>query len=228
MLRLSTTFGAIALATALISTSALADEGSFRTKQAGQFNVRARVLTALPSDGQQVKNADGSNAADYKARVSDDVVPELDVSYFFTDNIAIEAIAGWTKHAVKANSASGNTTLGLGTVRLLPPTITGQYHFFTKSRISPYVGAGWNYSFLFGEKNDNSSTGTGKTTFGNATGPAVQAGVDIALVGGLSLNLDVKKIWWVDGSAVKANNGALKAAANLDPLLVGIGVGYRF
>ena len=79
MLRISTTFGAIALATALISTSALADEGSFRTKQAGQFNVRARILTALPSDGQNITNG-GTQTADYKVRVSTDVEPELDLS----------------------------------------------------------------------------------------------------------------------------------------------------
>ena len=227
MLRLSTTFGAIALATALISTSALADEGSFRTKQAGQFNVRARVLTALPSDGQQIKNADGSSLGDYKAHVSDDVEPEIDLSYFFTDNIAVEAIAGWTRHTVNATSKSGGGTFDAGSVRLLPPTITGQYHFFTKSWISPYVGAGWNYSFLFGEKN-NGNSAVSPVKFGNATGPAIQAGVDIALVGGLSLNVDVKKIWWIDGSDVKFANGTYKTTANLDPLLVGIGVGYRF
>ena len=225
MLRISTTFGAIALATALISTSAMAEEGSFRTKQAGQFNIRARILTALPSDGQNVL-LNGSNAdSTYRARVSDDVVPELDISYFITDNIAVEAIAGWTRHVVKATAPNGAAQADLGSVRLLPPTITGQYHFFTKERISPYVGAGWNYSFLFGEKNANGTT----ASFSNATGPAIQAGVDIAIVGGLSLNLDVKKIWWIDGSKVASNfAGGVHSTANLDPLLVGVGVGYRF
>lgn len=219
MLRLSTTFGAVALAAALISTSALADEGSFRTKQAGQFNVRARVLTAIPSDGQTIKTAAGADTG-LKAYATSDVEPELDVSYFFTDNIAVEAIAGWTRHAVKGNPGS----LDAGTVRLLPPTITGQYHFFTKSRISPYIGAGWNYTFIFDERGG----ALGDNKFGNATGPALQAGVDIALTGGLSLNLDVKKIWWVSGSDFTLANGADKGTANLDPLLVGIGVGYRF
>ena len=221
MLRFSTALGAFALATALISTSALADEGSFRTKQAGQFNIRARVLTAIPSDGQSIKNQNGSaTTGNLRAYVTSDVEPELDLSYFITDNIAIEGIAGWTRHAVKANPGA----IDAGTVRLLPPTITGQYHFFTKERISPYLGAGWNYTFIFDERGG----ATNQNKFGNATGPAVQAGVDIAITGGLSLNLDVKKIWWVSGSKFSLNNSALKGTADLNPLLVGIGVGYRF
>ncbi|MEI6557951.1 MAG: OmpW family outer membrane protein [Rhodospirillaceae bacterium] len=219
MLRLSTTFGAVALATALISTSALAEEGSFRTKQAGQFNVRARVLTAIPYDKQTIKNAAGADTG-LRATVTADVEPELDLSYFFTDNIALELIAGWTRHAVKANPGA----IDAGTVRLLPPTLTAQYHFFTKERISPYIGAGWNYTFIFDERGG----ATNQNKFSNATGPALQAGVDIAITGGLSLNLDVKKIWWVSGSDFTLNNGALKGKADLDPLLVGIGVGYRF
>ncbi len=219
MLRLSTAFGAVALAAALVSTSAYAEEGSFRTKQAGQFNIRARVLTAIPDDGQQVKTAAGADTG-LRAKVTADTIPELDVSYFFTDNIAVEAIAGWTRHAVKGNPGA----VDAGTVRLLPPTVTAQYHFFTKERFSPYVGAGWNYTFFFDERGGN----IGQNKFKNATGPALQAGLDIALTGGLSLNVDVKKIWWVSGSDFTLANGAFKGTADLNPLLVGIGVGYRF
>ena len=34
---------------------------------------------------------------------------------------------------------------------VLPPTVTLQYHFTPEQKFSPYVGAGLNYSFFYGE-----------------------------------------------------------------------------
>ena len=57
------------------------------------------------------------------ARTSDDFIPELDFSYFFTDNIAAELILGTSKHNVEVKrSTSGD--LDLGTVRTLPVSYT--------------------------------------------------------------------------------------------------------
>jgi len=62
--------------------------------------------------------------------------------------------------------------------------------------------------------------------FENGIGYALQAGMDIAIGGNWSANVDVKKIFL--NTDVKVNGGAINADVDLDPWVVGIGIGYRF
>ena len=63
-------------------------------------------------------------------QTSDAVIPELDLTYFLTAHCAAELILGTAKHDVKAiNKIEGD--VNLGSVWLLPPTLTAQYHFYT-------------------------------------------------------------------------------------------------
>lgn len=56
-------------------------------------------------------------------------------------------------------------------------------------------------------------------------GPALQVGVDIPLGGNLYLNVDVKKVYIrTDVFACSANLGTFK----VDPVLFGLGLGWRF
>jgi outer membrane protein len=83
------------------------------------------------------------------------------------------------------------------------------------------VGAGLNYTQITAEK-----IGAGTVTLSDkSVGGALQAGVDIPLTKQVSLNIDVKKVYLkthVYAGGVDA--GTLK----LDPVLLGVGVGYRF
>ncbi len=93
-------------------------------------------------------------------------MPTIGLSYFFTDNLAVEIIAGTTQHTVKA--------VGLGTnvkvkeTWVLPPTATLQYHIAPSSKISPYVGAGVNYMFFYGGSDKNGFSLRIKDGFGLA------------------------------------------------------------
>lgn len=199
--------------TALATVPASADDAGFKAKAAGDILLRARGIYAVPRDHASV-SAGGS------VDVSNDLVPELDVSYFLTDNLALELIAATTRHKVTWTPGGVN----LGKVSLLPPTLTLQYHFMPKERLSPYVGAGLNYTFFFNE--DAPGGGINSVDYKNHIGYALQAGVDYALSGPWSLNLDVKKIFL--RTDVSVNGGAVTAKADLDPWIVGVGVGYRF
>ena len=151
--------------------------------------------------------------------VNNKTIPELDVSYFFSKNVAAELILTVPQ---KQHVYAGSTDLG--TFKHLPPTLTVQYHFTELGGYKPYVGAGLNYTFI--NKESLSTNCTNKVTLSNGSvGFAVQAGVDIPLTKQVSLNFDVKKVQlktqvYVDG----VDHGTLK----LNPLLVGVGVGYRF
>lgn len=180
-----------------------------------RFQLRVRALGVVPDEESAVTAGGARLNGDID--VSDALTPEADLTYFFTDNIAAEVIAGTAQHELDFNGAN------LGDVWILPPTVTLQYHFAPQSAFSPYVGAGINYSLFYAE---DSGTGFNDLDVDGGIGPALQAGFDYWLDDHWGLNLDVKKIWLnVDASL---NNGAIKADVDLDPWLIGAGVSYRF
>lgn len=180
-----------------------------------RFQVRVRALSVVPDEDSSVKAGGVPLAGNIK--VSNALVPEVDLTYFFTDKIAAELIAGTARHEMDFNGAN------LGEAWILPPTLTVQYHFMRDKAFSPYVGAGINYSLFYAE---DAGTGFSDLNVDNGAGPALQAGFDYWLDDHWGLNLDVKKIWMdVDASL---NNGTIKADVDLDPWLIGAGVSYKF
>ena len=151
--------------------------------------------------------------------VSNKAIPEVDVSYFFNKNVAAELIL-----TVPQQMQVVHATGDVGTFKALPPTLTLQYHFTNFNGYKPYVGAGVNFTKIGKEKITVSSAND--TSLSNdSVGAAFQAGVDIPLTKQMSLNFDIKKVYlkthvYVGGSDV----GTLK----LDPVLLGVGIGYRF
>ncbi len=89
------------------------------------------------------------------------------------------------------------------------------------SQLSPYVGAGINYTLIHGVDLLGGKGGLEHSS----VGLALQAGLDYKLDKKWSINIDVKKIQI--RSDVTAS-GAKISAVKVDPLLVGVGVGYRF
>ncbi|WP_114391875.1 OmpW/AlkL family protein [Oleisolibacter albus] len=195
-------------------------------KAKGDLIVRSRAVLVTPDEDVNL-SVGGAKIAG-KGHVSDQVIPELDFSYFFTDNIAAELILGTTQHEV---SVTG-TPVGdadLGSVWLLPPTLTLQYHFAPKSAFSPYVGAGINYTIFYGDKESKNIKGV-DVSYDNSFGWALQAGVDYFITDRLLLNFDVKKIFLNTDVKVKGLAGIplVKGDADIDPWLIGVGIGYRF
>ncbi|BDW90752.1 OmpW/AlkL family protein [Thalassospira tepidiphila] len=203
--------GGMMAASFVAANPASAQTAEFKTKQAGDILIRGRVVGVVPDEDVD------SNTLAGKGEIDNDVIPEVDFSYFVTDNIALELIAGTSKHDVTWSDGKD-----LGSVRLLPPTLTLQYHFMPESRWSPYIGAGINYTFFYDSKPGQFNS----VDYDDGFGYAFQAGFDYAISGPWSLNVDVKKIYLE--TDVSVNNGAVKADANIDPWLFGVGIGYRF
>lgn len=194
---------------AIAALSALSSGAAFaQQQQDGQWLVRARVVN--------IDSANGGAAGAAGVSINNKAIPEVDVSYFFTPNFAAELILTYPqKHDVRL---AGNK---VGTLKHLPPTLLAQYHFTGMGAFKPYVGAGVNFT-RFSDVNIADGAVTIKK---NSVGFALQAGVDYALDKNWSLNLDVKKVQLgtkVTGAGL--NNSKFK----VDPVLVGVGVGYRF
>lgn len=211
--------GVAAACALLMPVAANAEEpAAVPGKSAGDFLIRLRGIAVVPRDHADIDPIGGD------VEIDNTGVPEVDFTYFITDNIAVELIAATTNH----DAVAKNTTLGdvdLGDVWLLPPTLLAQYHFLSKEVVSPYVGAGVNYTVFYGVDEPNHGIVT-DVDYDNSFGWALQVGVDVRLDEHWYLNADVKKLWL--DTDVTINNGAAKADVDIDPWLVGIGIGYKF
>ncbi len=192
-----------------IFTALLAGQPA-KAEDAGKWLVRLRALDVVPQESSDVSIGG-------KVGLSSNVVPEVDVSYFFTPNLALELIAATTKHNVKLKGSAD-----LGDVWLLPPTLTLQYHFTQSDLVKPYVGAGINYTHFY-----NADPGAlDSAHYSDSFGSVLQAGFDIPIKNNWYFNMDVKKIWL--STDVSFNRGAVTANVDIDPWIFGTGFGYRF
>lgn len=182
------------------------------------WQIRVRALHVMTEDEGFVSGVDGSELS-----YSDTTIPELDITYYFTKNIAAELILGTTNAKVFGDGTID--ALGeVGKTWLLPPTLTLQYHFTDFGAFKPYVGAGLNYSIFYNQSAKSAVDLDVKNTFG----AALQVGFDYMLDDHWGLNLDVKKIFLKPDFDVTVGSDQLSGKAKLDPWLIGAGVTYRF
>ncbi len=175
--------------------------------------VRARAVNIAPADKSDPVG--GVGASD-RLTVSSKTIPELDISYFFTPNLAAELVLTYPqKHDVYLD---GNS---VGTFKHLPPTLTAQYHFAPEGQFDPYLGAGVNYTNI---SSVNLVGGTGGLDH-HSVGLALQAGIDYKFDKNWSINFDIKKVQIRSDVSIA---GTKVSAVKIDPLLIGVGVGYRF
>lgn len=213
-MRLAGLVGAAALC---LAGTAAAEE--FQPKEKGLLMLNVRTTGVLTDADGAIRTAAGTDVG-LKAKVGDDVMPTIGLTYFLTDHLAVEAIAGTTQHEVKAVGPA--TDVEVHKTWVLPPVVSLQYHFAPQARISPYIGAGVNYMLFYSGKDRNGF----KVDIDDGFGYALQAGVDVALKERWSANLDVKKVFFETDASI--NGGALKTKVKLDPWVVSAGVGYKF
>lgn len=210
---------------ALVAGEAVAADLSYPVKAPVEeplspWMIRVRALYVMPEDGGWVNGVAGSDLT-----YSDAVVPELDISYFFTKNIAAELILGVTPHDI--NGAGTIANLGqVASTWLLPPTLTLQYHFTDFGAFKPYVGAGINYTVFFDTSIKNPAITN--LQLKGSWGWALQAGFDWMIDRHWGFNVDVKKIFNQPDFNISVAGTPLTGTAQLDPWIFGTGVTYRF
>ena len=197
---------------AVAAVCAMTSGAAFAQQAEGPWLVRVRAVN-LDSANKDSTGLDLS--------VNNKVIPELDISYFFTPNIAAELILTYPqKHDLRSGGAD------IGSLKHLPPTLLAQYHFTNFGGFKPYVGVGINYTNFSSVNFDPAvQAALNPSIKRNSWGAALQVGFDIPLTKQLSLNFDVKKVFIkTNVYAGDVNKGSFK----VDPVLVGVGLGYRF
>jgi outer membrane protein len=208
----------IIMATTIASGACFASATAL-SKEKGDLLIRARALFVLPAEKSTITPINGA------ITVENVVVPELDFTYFTTDNIAFELILATTKHDIGATG----TTLGdltIGSVKLLPPTLLAQFHFDPIGQVGPYVGAGINYTMFYGVKTNAAFV---DSDYKNKFGFALQVGFDVEFGDKTYFNVDVKKLFLKTDAVVDAGVlGMVNADVKLNPWIIGIGFGKAF
>ncbi|HQN66087.1 MAG TPA: OmpW family outer membrane protein [Methylophilus sp.] len=214
---------------------------SMAAAEAGDWVVRLRAAHVTANEDSKLGKLVNQNVAPVMSpgaelKVDNNTLPELDISYYFTKNIAAELIlALGSKHDVHVSKEPGAVVPNqlLGTVEVLPPTLTAQWHFNPDATFDPYVGAGINYTFML-DRNLNVRqgplAGTKIKIDRDSWGPALQAGFDVNLKDGWLINADVKYIWMDTKVKLNVPAGAWTKIDSLDinPWVIGIGVGKKF
>jgi len=197
----------LASALSLLAMTAALWSPAAHSAETTPWLVRVRAVNIDPANKDTIAGLDVS--------VNSKLIPEVDISYFFSPNFAAELVLTYPqKHDVSANGTK------IGTLKHLPPTLTLQYHFPNSSKFKPYVGAGLNYTNF-----SSVNLPAGLTIERGSFGLALQAGVDYDLGNNMYLNVDIKKVQIrTDLSAGGTKLGTIK----VDPTLIGVGIGWRF
>ena len=193
---------------AAVAVAGLMTSNAFAQAAEGPWMVRVRAVHLDSAN----KDSTGLGLS-----VNNKTIPELDISYFLSPNMAVELILTVPQKHTLSSSALGGP---IGTLKHLPPTLLAQYHFTGNSGFKPYVGAGINYT-RFSSVNLPAGVDIDRNSYGSA----LQVGVDMPLSGNMYLNFDVKKVYIsTDVTVAGADVGSFK----VNPLLVGVGLGWRF
>lgn len=196
---------AILLAAGAACTLAQADERW--TVKAGAHTVNPKSDTGSLAGGALATDVDSS------------LRPSAMLEYFVTSSIGVELLAAWPfRHEVKLNGVEAAQT------KQLPPTVSLQYHFLTGSAISPFVGVGLNFTRFFNVDERGPLIGT-DLTLGDSWGIATHAGIDFRITERWLAGVDFR---WIDIDTTARVNGAKVGTVNVDPLVWGAYVGYRF
>lgn len=197
--------------------------------QSGDVLVRLRGILVAPNE-----KSSGITPAfpAERVKVGNDIMPEVDLTYMATPHIGLELIAATTKHRIAGTTGTTGSIGRLASAWALPPTLTAQYHPIADGPVRPYVGAGVNYTLFYSEHASNkleAAVGKTRVRLSDSAGWAAQAGVDFDVAPRIFLNFDVKYID-IDTKARldTASAGIQRVRVNLDPLVVGVGIGTRF
>lgn len=204
-----------ALVFGLVSTAAAAFAPAAIGGVERPWQVHVRGIVVSPDESANIVPLGGT------VEIDEAVVPEIDIGYFFAEDWSVELIAATSPHDVTHSSG-----LALGDAWVLPPTLTVKYHVPVDGPIHPYIGAGINYTTFW---NIDEPVGL-NLDYSDSWGWALQAGIEIDIADNWTFNIDVKKIDIDTDVRITTTAGAFVTDANveIDPLVIGIGFGYRF
>ena len=203
------------LALAMATVASLAPMTSqAQSSSESPWMVRVRAVDLLWQNGQ----TNALKTLDIKAQ--NQVIPEFDITYFFTKNIATELVLTYPQNI---NIDKGSTNVGK--IKALPPSLLLQYHFTDLGALKPYVGAGVNYTIFSNRQNFPGLSNT-VTVDSSSLGFVGQVGADYMFDKNWGMNVDLK--YATMSTNVTEVGGASLGKLTLNPWMPAVGVTYKF
>lgn len=213
------------LASALALTAALGLAAPASAHEAGDWLVRVGASVVDPKSDNGNLDLTALEGGPEQITVDDKTGVTFNFTYMYTKNVGVEVLAALPfEHDISVD------TLGeVGSVKHLPPTISLQYHFLPDSVFQPYAGIGVNYTRFFSESETGALTDLGVTldVDSSSFGLAAQVGFDYMITDQWFLNFDLRYID-IDVDAKIKEVPAINGEVNIDPVVYGIHLGYRF
>jgi len=201
------------LGTLAIAPAAFAQDAGTATGK--RFAVVGGYALSEPTKNPSIAGA--------RSQVDGDGAATLSASYYITDNIAVEAWGAADKfgHRVNLNGAKA------GSVDAQPYAVSGQYHFGAPDKtVRPFVGLGYYESNYSGEKAEPAGVLAGQRIgMETAKGAMATAGVDLNINPTWFARADVR---YLQGKSDARINGVKVGEAELNPVVLGVGLGARF
>ncbi len=207
-MRIKTLLAAMAAVASLAPIAAHA-----QAAEENPWMIRVRAVDVLYQNGQT------GIAQEANVKAKNQWIPEFDISYFFTKNIAAELVLTWPQ---QVNITTGQGDAYLGKVTALPPSLLAQYHFTDLGAFKPYIGAGINYT-IFGNRQNFAIPVQIEPS---SVGFVGQIGMDYMLDKNWGLNVDVK--YATMATNIQTTGGANLGKLTLNPWMPAVGVTYKF
>lgn len=154
--------------------------------------------------------------------------------WMWKKNWGIEVLAAYPyEHDINLQSVGK-----VGKVKHLPPTLSLNYHFLPDTKFDPYIGAGVNFTLFFDSKSQGALAADGGflDVTENSWGLAGQVGADWFINDKWFVNFNVRyigietkaKVTLTPTSAIVPGGGTVKTDVDINPIVYGVLVGYRF
>ncbi len=211
---------------ALIGGLALAGPAHAETDKgwkAGDVVIKLGAAGILFNSSADIEIA-GNPVPGGNVKVSNDVTPSGEISYFFSPAISAAVNFGIPPKATVDGKGALAAAGELGRVRYGLGAVTLRYHLNDQGTVSPFIGGGVGRLFSFSE-DDGSVL---DLEVDSAWGPVIQGGVDVHLTPkfGLYANVSYSPIE-TDATGIVFGAPAT-ADVKLNPTIVQGGVSYRF
>lgn len=166
------------------------------------------------------KSNNGVLAGAFNSSINSDAEPTLTLGYRFPRNWGVEAWFPITKfkHDVSLDGAKS------ASIKHMPILVTAQYHFLPESAWQPFVGLGYGWVSISGERTTGPIAGT-NLNVKDANGFVAQVGLDYFATQNVFVRVDAKYFDWTSDVSL---NGAGIGQVKVDPWIYGVSVGYKF
>ena len=205
---------------------------------AGDWLIRGRIINIDPdsSSSDVTSSTAGGTLSGTSVSVDNAYTLDIDITYMFTPNIGAELLLDLSSEHDVNSQGSTLSSLAPGniiTTRVLPPALILQYHMLPQGPVRPYFGLGFNYTYFFDEDAtgslDKGLGGVSGVSLDSSFGWVAQLGADYDMGNDWFLNADLK---YMDinttGTFDSGNLGHVSVDVDINPWVMGIGIGKRF